>query len=489
MRNIVGATASLVGQSFLAQLVLHAALELNVDLAYVSEVTEASTLERVVATSDGDELALAGTYATDNSPSGEVIRTNNLYFCGDQIANRFPDNAWLRQHQMRSFLGVPLVGVDQAVLGQIAVMSRQPIHESLPIESTIRALAPRISGELERHRTEQQMRRSEQMFRLLAERAADVVFHFDFHPQPHFEYLSPSVKVLTGYDPDEFYADWRLAMRILHADDHEKIFGREVRNQTTRAITRWVHSDGHVVYGEYVAIPVNDDTGNLAAIEGIVRDVSPRVRLEEALREAEGRQRAVIEALPDMVFRIDRAGVYREFIPAEGATPFAIPADFVGRNIVEIMPEDIAVASLRAVHEALDGGERQKMEYALVYDGDERLYEARIVPVTNDEVLAFVREFTAERNMRREIDRREERAELEGKVERQIARRNPYGLTFREFTVLHHVAAGSADKEIAEALGISTFTVNKHVAAILSKMDAPSRTAAGVRAFREELLD
>ena len=47
------------------------------------------------------------------------------------------------------------------------------------------------------------------------------------------------------------------------------------------------------------------------------------------------------------------------------------------------------------------------------------------------------------------------REELEARVERQMERGNPYGLTFRELTVLHVVAAGKADKEIAGQLGIS----------------------------------
>jgi PAS domain S-box-containing protein len=488
VRNIVGATASLVGQPFLAQLVLHAALELNVDVAYVSEVAEASVIERVVATSDPGVLGVAKTFRTEDTPAGEVIRSNNVYFCGDLVANRFPNDRWLQEQDMRSFLGVPLVGADQLLLGQMAVLSRQPIHESLSIESTVRALAPRIAGELERHRAEQQVRRSERMFRLLAERAADILFHVDLRPEPHFEYISPSVQELTGYAPQDFYSDWRLANHIIQPDDRPAVFNTDTGTEKFRETIRWIHRDGHLVYGEYVAIPLRDPQGEIVAIEGIVRDVTPRINLEDALRESEARQHAVIEALPDMVFRIDRAGFYREYIPAEGATPYATPEVFIGRSIAEILPEEVAVVCLRSIHAALNEGERKKVEYSLVEDGNEHFYEARIVPIEDDEVLAFVREFTAERHMRREVERREERAELEGKVERQIARRNPYGLTFREFTVLHHVAAGAADKEIAEALGISTFTVNKHVAAILSKMDAPSRTAAGVRAFREDLL-
>ena len=70
-----------------------------------------------------------------------------------------------------------------------------------------------------------------------------------------------------------------------------------------------------------------------------------------------------------------------------------------------------------------------------------------------------------------------------------MQRRNGYGLTFRQLTILQLVAAGHADKEIANVLGISTPTVSKHVANILHKMGAPSRTQAGVRGVKEGLLD
>ena len=81
------------------------------------------------------------------------------------------------------------------------------------------------------------------------------------------------------------------------------------------------------------------------------------------------------------------------------------------------------------------------------------------------------------------------REELESRAERRMRRGSPYGLTFRELTVLHLVVEGKSDKEIAVVLGISTLTASKHLANILHKMGAASRTEAGVRAVRERLLD
>jgi DNA-binding NarL/FixJ family response regulator len=89
---------------------------------------------------------------------------------------------------------------------------------------------------------------------------------------------------------------------------------------------------------------------------------------------------------------------------------------------------------------------------------------------------------------RAEEELRGAREALEERVERRLERGAAYGLTFREMTVLHLVAQGKSDKEIAVELGISPLTAHKHLSNILSKMGAASRTEAGVRAVREGLL-
>jgi DNA-binding NarL/FixJ family response regulator len=63
----------------------------------------------------------------------------------------------------------------------------------------------------------------------------------------------------------------------------------------------------------------------------------------------------------------------------------------------------------------------------------------------------------------------------------------PYGLSPRELAVLHEITRGFSDGEIAGSLGITKFTVNKHVGAILAKMNVRSRTGAAVRAIRDQM--
>lgn len=64
-----------------------------------------------------------------------------------------------------------------------------------------------------------------------------------------------------------------------------------------------------------------------------------------------------------------------------------------------------------------------------------------------------------------------------------------YHLSEREFAVLELLSHGNSDREIAASLRVTAYTVNKHVGAILLKMNVRSRTAAAVHAIREHLFD
>jgi DNA-binding NarL/FixJ family response regulator len=60
-------------------------------------------------------------------------------------------------------------------------------------------------------------------------------------------------------------------------------------------------------------------------------------------------------------------------------------------------------------------------------------------------------------------------------------------LSAREIEVLALVAQGCSNQEIGERLFISTFTVKRHIANILTKLDLPTRAAAAAYAIREGL--
>ena len=61
-------------------------------------------------------------------------------------------------------------------------------------------------------------------------------------------------------------------------------------------------------------------------------------------------------------------------------------------------------------------------------------------------------------------------------------------LTERELDVLRQIVEGKSNKEIAEALEISLYTVKAHVCNIIEKLAVDDRTQAAIKALKEELV-
>src|SRR4051794_6275560 len=75
----------------------------------------------------------------------------------------------------------------------------------------------------------------------------------------------------------------------------------------------------------------------------------------------------------------------------------APPEAFLGRRVAEVLPEDVAITTEAAVDRVLASGGTETIEYTLDLGGDARDFEARLVAVGSDEVVAVVRDVT-ERN-------------------------------------------------------------------------------------------
>src|SRR5262249_10474408 len=129
-------------------------------------------------------------------------------------------------------------------------------------------------------------------------------------------------------------------------------------------------------------------------------------RTEEALRAGERRYQAMMAAMPDLLFRVDREGRFLDVATADPSRLALPPEVFLGRTIAEAFgaqPSDTGFAdivsfadqSMAAVRTALESGELQRFEYQF----KDLWMEARVVPSTADEVLVIVSDITQRRRM------------------------------------------------------------------------------------------
>lgn len=98
--------------------------------------------------------------------------------------------------------------------------------------------------------------------------------------------MNPAVTSIIGYTPEEHYADPSLGFKIVHPDDRSlfELFTRpDSPSVSGRIVLRWIHKDGRVVWTERRTVTIYDEKGRPIAIEGIMRDITERKRMEDAL--------------------------------------------------------------------------------------------------------------------------------------------------------------------------------------------------------------
>jgi PAS domain-containing protein len=129
----------------------------------------------------------------------------------------------------------------------------------------------------------------------------------------------------------------------------------------------------------------------------VIRDISHRPAREKDLRKREALYRSLIDAMPDLVFRIKRDGTYLEFkLPDD--IGLKIPTDdheIIGKKIADLMPDEVAKNAMRAIEQAFETQEMHAIEYQIDEPSGPHHYEARFVASAEDEVIALVRDVTA----------------------------------------------------------------------------------------------
>ena len=124
----------------------------------------------------------------------------------------------------------------------------------------------------------------------------------------------------------------------------------------------------------------------------------------EALAESQ----AILNAIPDLIFRINREGVYLDYKQANGIPLLLKPDEFLGKSIFNVVPEPIAQRTMQAIEKVALTHEQVDFTYELKIDGELHNYEARIVESgLQNEFLIIVRDITVQENILKELEENE----------------------------------------------------------------------------------
>ncbi len=166
------------------------------------------------------------------------------------------------------------------------------------------------SLQVSKRQAERALIRSEERFRKLAENAQDLIYRFEFIPDKKFTYVSPSASKITGYTPKEHYNDPDIWYKLIHPDDLDTIkpIVEGKSHKDSNVIVRWIKKDGEVIWTDQKNTLIHNDSGELLAIEGIIRDITKRMQAEAALKEMQQMAQATLDSISANICVVNENG-------------------------------------------------------------------------------------------------------------------------------------------------------------------------------------
>lgn len=114
-------------------------------------------------------------------------------------------------------------------------------------------------------------------------------------------FISPHVKTVLGYTPDEWLGQPDLWVDILHPEDRDRVVAECVKSNQSlgafRSEYRMIARDGRVVWFRDEAVLVRDAEGRPVCWQGVMLDITQRKEAERAVQHALEREQEAVERL------------------------------------------------------------------------------------------------------------------------------------------------------------------------------------------------
>jgi len=118
------------------------------------------------------------------------------------------------------------------------------------------------------------------------------------------------------------------------------------------------------------------------------------IESQAALEQTYQRNQAIIKAIPDLLFTIDRNGNIIDFEQGEGVPLLMPETDFINKHISQSLPDFLAQRTLLALQKTLNTGEGDYYEYELNISGQQHFFMARTSPINQHRMLVVVIDIT-----------------------------------------------------------------------------------------------
>lgn len=262
------------------------------------------------------------------------------------------------------------------------------------------AMAHDISN---RKNAEEILIESEEKYRTLAEQIPVGIYRTS--EDGKIFYANPAIVQIFGYDSvdelltknvNEFYLNPNEREEDLNSmRDSNGYIQRELKLKRKDGKSIWVRDNGKATF---------DDQGKLIFFDGVIENITEQKEATEALEESESSLKVMLNAIPDLLFKINREGIYLDFYSPRIEDIQISKERIIGHSIQEFFDPNYSQQIFSAINRCLATSTPQTIEYTTLMDGNLNYYEARIVPASDNEVLSLARNITSRKKDEEKIN-------------------------------------------------------------------------------------
>ncbi len=262
------------------------------------------------------------------------------------------------------------------------------------------------------------------MFRLMADNIPDLIWAKDLRKRYLFTNKATCDKLLGARDTDEpigktdmYFAERE---RASHPEDQDwHTFGEicsdsddlTMRQKAPGRFDENGYVKGQLVYFDVQKAPIMDEEGNMLGTVGSGRDITKQKLMEREFQSLHQRNRAIIQALPDLMFLYDAKGNYLDLYASNLGDLLASPEQIIGKNVRDFFNEEVEKKTMSAITQCLSTELVQTFEYKIQQNQDAHYYEARFTKVDDRQVLCISRNITDRKTLQQALIEAKESAE------------------------------------------------------------------------------
>ena len=318
----------------------------------------------------------------------------------------------------------------QQPFGILGAHTNRPRRFGADSVNFLQAIANVLAAAIERKRIEDAVLESEEKFRSIVETSDEWIWACDLEGR-HL-YCNPAIEQILGYRPDEILA--QDSFELVHPEDQLRfgeVLQEAVRNERgwSGQMFRWRHKDGSYRHLHSNGVPFFDARGELAGFRGADRDITERIRTEDALRESELRTRLIVDTAQDAIVTMDAVGLVTDWNPQAEALLGWARDEALGRPLVSlIVPARFHDEYHRDQHDFRSTGAAKVVGHCverlvLHRDGHEIPVELAVSPAqvgNSVSFSAFIRDIRARKAAEAELRLAKEAAEVAGRAKSEF---------------------------------------------------------------------